>query len=92
MSTPSTDLRELAIQRLRKRRDFHRHLLAYVTVNLLFVGVWFVAASSSDSWFFWPVFPMLGWGIGVVFHAQDVYGAQITEAQIEREMQRVART
>jgi hypothetical protein len=40
--------------------------------------------------FFWPVFPMLGWGIAVAFNAWDVYGRRpLTEDQIRREMERL---
>ena len=37
------------------------HALAYVMVNLLLVAVWFVTGAG----FFWPVFPLFGWGIGM---------------------------
>jgi hypothetical protein len=84
--TPQRDLlREQAIRRLKKRRDFKGHVLIYVLVNAFLVVIW---AMTSDGGFFWPVFPLVGWGIGVVANGYDVYVAEdITEAQIEREMQ-----
>ena len=79
-------LRELAVERLEKKRDFHAHLLAYVLVNAMFVGIWAVSGSS----FFWPVFPIMGWGIGIAFHAWDTYrNPEPSEDQIEREMRRL---
>jgi hypothetical protein len=40
--------------------------------------------------FFWPVFPIVGWGIGVVMNAWDVYGRrEISEEDIQREMERL---
>jgi hypothetical protein len=40
--------------------------------------------------FFWPIFPILGWGIGLAFHARDVYwGDTFSEQRIRREMQRM---
>jgi 2TM domain len=40
--------------------------------------------------FFWPVFPILGWGIGVAANAWDVYGRKpITEDEIRREADRL---
>lgn len=79
-------LRELAVERIEKKRDFHAHLLAYVLVNATFVGIWAVAGGG----FFWPVFPIMGWGIGLAFHAWDTYRrAEPTEAQIEREMRKL---
>ena len=84
--TDREHLRELALERIQKKREFHAHLLAYVLVNAMLVGIWAVSGSS----FFWPVFPIMGWGIGIGFHAWDVYRRpEATEAQIEREMQRL---
>ena len=58
---PESDLRRRAIDRLRKKRGLSAHLLAYLTVNLLLAGIWL--ATTPDV-FFWPLIPMLGWGIG----------------------------
>jgi len=65
------DLRERAIASLKKKREFGEHLLAYVLVNVFLVAIW---AVTSDGTLFWPILPILGWGIGLVFHAWDVYG------------------
>jgi hypothetical protein len=87
MSTPDVELRERAIKRLKKRRDFHGHLLVYLLVNSFFVVIWAVVSPGS---FFWPVFPIVGWGIGVVMNAWDVYFAdEIGEEDINREIQRL---
>jgi hypothetical protein len=83
-----TDLRALAIEQLRKKRGLQGHLIAYVTVNLLLVGIWYVTGRH----FFWPIFPLLGWGIGVVFNIWDVYMPErMTEDRIEREMRRLSK-
>jgi 2TM domain-containing protein len=82
--TPEDDRRQQAIERLKKKRDFHAHLLSYVMVNAFTVTIW----ALTGAHFFWPVFLMLGWGIGLVFHARDVYWGDVyTEDQIQREMQ-----
>jgi 2TM domain len=84
----SSDLREEAIRSLRKKRDFRSHLVAYLLVNALLVVIW--AVTGAD--FFWPIFPILGWGIGVAFNAWDVYGRRpITEEAIRREQDRLRR-
>jgi hypothetical protein len=73
------------VQRL-KKRDFHGHLLVYALVNAFLVVIWVVTGPHG---FFWPVFPMVGWGIGVVMNAWDVYWRpEITEQDIEHEMKR----
>jgi hypothetical protein len=83
-----TAIRETAIAQLRKKRDLQAHLIAYVTVNLLIVGIWF---ATTPGGFFWPMFPLLGWGIGLIFHVWDVYSPEaFSEDRIQREMRRVA--
>jgi len=43
--------------------------------------------------FFWPVFPILGWGVGVAANAWDVYGRKpIGEDEIRREADRLRGT
>jgi hypothetical protein len=41
------------------------------------------------SGFFWPIFPIFGWGIGLVFNAWDVYREPVSEERIRREMGRL---
>jgi len=87
--TPGTGLREQAVKRLKKRRDFHAHLLVYFLVNTFLVVIW---AVTSPSGFFWPVFPIVGWGIGVVMNAWDVYFSEdFGEDDIRREMEHLER-
>jgi hypothetical protein len=81
------ELRETAVQRLRKKRDLQAHLLAYVMVNLLLNGIWLITMPGG---FYWPMFPLLGWGIGLAFHIWDVYAPRPTEDQILREIRRLA--
>jgi uncharacterized ion transporter superfamily protein YfcC len=78
--------RDRAVTQLKKRRDFRGHLLVYVLVNTFIVVIW---AVTGAHWFFWPVFPIVGWGIGVVMNAWDVYWRpRITEEDIQREIER----
>jgi hypothetical protein len=78
--------RDRAVTRLKKRRDFRGHLLVYVLVNTFLVVIWVVTDAHG---FFWPVFPIVGWGIGVVMNTWDVYWRpRITEHDIQREMER----
>lgn len=81
-----SELRAQAIRRLKKKRDFQAHALAYILVNASLVVVWF---TTGPSWLFWPIFPILGWGIGLAFHAWDVYGYRYSEEEIEREVRRL---
>lgn len=81
-----------ALASLKKKRDFHTHLLAYVLVNGTLWAIWAIVAASQGSLFPWPIFPLLGWGIGLAFHAWDAYArTPFTEAQIDRELRRLQR-
>jgi vacuolar-type H+-ATPase subunit I/STV1 len=87
VDTQHEQLRQRAINRLKKRHDFHGHLLTYTLVNSFFVIIW---AVTSRSGFFWPVFPMVGWGIGVVMNAWDVYrDDELDETRIREEIERL---
>lgn len=80
-----TELRERAVKRLKKRRDFRGHLLIYTLVNAFLVVIW---AVTSPGGFFWPIFPIVGWGIGVIMNAWDVYFAEdFSEEDIDKEIE-----
>ena len=86
-STRNEVLRDRAIKRLKKRRDFSAHLLVYVLVNAFVVAIW---ALTNPDGFFWPIFLLAGWGIGLVMNAWDVFcNDEFDEEQIRREMERL---
>ncbi len=75
--------RQVAIKRIKDKNDFRTHLVVYLAVNTMLVVIW----AFTGAGFFWPIFPIVGWGVGVVMNAYVVYRGNIyTEAQIEREM------
>jgi len=45
--------------------SFRTHATSYVLVMTLLVAIW---ALTSPGGYFWPVWPMLGWGFGLVAH------------------------
>ncbi len=58
-----------AKKRVEEIKGFYGNLIAYVVVNLGLM-VLNLLTSPNHLWFFWP---MLGWGIGVVFHGLKVF-------------------
>jgi len=80
-----TERREAAIRRLREKRDFWTHLFTYFAVNALLVVVWFI---TNNGGYFWPVWPIAGWGIGLAIHAFETFRRPIGEDAIRREMER----
>ena len=84
--------RAAAVESLRRKRGFLGHCAAYLIVNGLLVTLWLVLGITSGAWFFWPIFPMAGWGIGLAFNAVSAYGPAnrpITEAEIQTEIQQL---
>lgn len=61
-----------AAQRAAARRGVRIHLFAFLAASLLMVGIWLTLALSVGALYFWPVWPILGGGIGVISHAGAV--------------------
>ena len=59
-----------AKKRVKAKKEFFEHLSTYLVMGGFF---FFLNAITSFGrwWFFWP---MLGWGIGVMFHYISVFG------------------
>jgi 2TM domain len=64
-----------------KRASFKTHAVTYVIMNAFFWAVWFFSSNQHfdnleiKSWgnFPWPIWPMIGWGIGLAFHFAGAY-------------------
>ena len=83
------DLRKAAVSSIKRKRAFQQTLLVYVLVNALLVVIWAVSGAG----FFWPIFVIAGWGIGLAFQAYGAYGRNrmVSEDQVAREMDRIRR-
>jgi hypothetical protein len=79
------ELRVRALKRLQDRRGLMAPALAYLSVNILLVAIW-VATGTA---FFWPLFPLFGWGTGLAFHAWSVVWPEPDETQVDREIERI---
>ncbi len=82
------EIRQEAIKAVKRKREFRNHVIAYIIVNAFLVVVWYF---TSRPGYFWPIWVMGGWGIGVAFNAWDAYGRKhgpISEAEIQREIDR----
>lgn len=51
------------------RLGFRIHLAVYVAVQALLIATWALTSSWNNGIPFpWPIFPLLGWGIGLAAH------------------------
>jgi hypothetical protein len=77
------------------RVGFRMHLRTYLIINSTLWIIWAVtsvAFRSPSHWGFifpWPIFPTLGWGIGLASHYFGVYRGGSEKDMIEREYQKL---
>lgn len=72
------------------RAAFKAHALSYVLVNLFLIGVWlFTGPNEGRDVYFWPVWPLLGWGIGLASHGFAAYSSGAENA-VEREYRKLS--
>jgi hypothetical protein len=95
-SRPPSDeeLRKLAIRRLKQKQAFRGQLFTFVVINAMLWIIWLVTASRAHggSWFPWPIFPTLGWGLGLAFQWHAAYGPgsrAISESDVNAEIRRL---
>lgn len=78
---------EKARQRVEEIKGFYGHLASYVLV----IGFLIVLNVLTNPGFLWALIPAAGWGIGLMFHALDVFnfpgfGSEWEERKIQELM------
>ena len=63
------------------RRGVRLHLAAYRAMTVVVLAVWAAVAATAGETYFWPVWPILGAGIGLVSHALGIRPAVKTVAK-----------
>lgn len=93
MNTPLHTLNDEQLERLARKRagaklGWFVHATVYLLVNLLLVTL------SLHSGRHWAVFPLLGWGLGLLIHGLVVFlhtdGAGLHGWLVRRERERLA--
>ena len=72
----------------KRRVQFKKHFLTYLLVNYFLWIIWFL--NDKGSMFPWPLYPMLGWGIGVAINYYEAYFGY-KEKLIEKEYEKLVR-
>ena len=81
---PMTE-RDRVRQRLQDRRNFGSHVVVFVVVNAFLVTAWAITGTG----YFWPVWVLAAWGVGLVLHAWETFlHRPVTEADVEAELRR----
>jgi len=84
------EIYEQAKKRVEEKKGFYIHFTVYVVVNIMLVLIWAFAAGRGFPWF---VFPLGGWGIGILFHFLGVFvfERKSDRAAIEKEAEKIRR-
>ncbi len=70
--TISKEQKEDLLWRMAKKRaSFKRSFISYLAVNTFLVAIWFL--TSGEESYFWPIWPILGWGFGMAMQYVDAY-------------------
>ena len=87
----SEELRKKARKTAEARVGFYIHLGVYVTVNAFLIALWWTTGwFAGISIFPWFIFPLFGWGIGIVAHGIATFsGPAYVERMTQQEYQRL---
>lgn len=83
------ELREAAVESLKRKRGFKQYVLVYVLVNAGLVVAW---ALTEPRVYFWPIWPLFGMTIALVVSGWNAYGGgsrPITDKQIDDEVKKL---
>ncbi|MPZ62296.1 MAG: DUF1707 domain-containing protein [Propionibacteriales bacterium] len=61
-------------RRQEARASLVSHIGSYLRLMALLVAIWLVLGVTVDAWYPWPVWPALGFGIGLAAHVRRAYG------------------
>ncbi len=63
-------LYRLARRRVQQKKRFYKNLSTYISTMVFLIGLNWI--TSPHHW--WVVYPMLGWGLGIVMHYFKTFG------------------
>jgi hypothetical protein len=66
------DPRRQAARRSAAQRGVRLHVTGYLAMVVIVLAVWLAVGVTAGAWYFWPIWPILGAGIGVVGHALPI--------------------
>jgi hypothetical protein len=88
MSTEQARLERLALRRAKAKLGWFSHAAIYAVVNL---GLIALSTAHGHSW---AIYPLLGWGVGLLAHGISVWmlppGGALLHRMVERERAKLA--
>jgi len=74
-----------AKERVEEIKGFYFHLITYIVINAVLVVI-NLLTSPEYLWFIWPI---IGWGVGLVIHAITVFGNLWGKSWEERKIKEI---
>ena len=88
MNEQMTEKERMLWKQAKSRVEFKRHLWTYIIVNGFLWTLWLLTGGKSGHTIPWPVWPTLGWGIGLAFSYYSAYHGHNIDA-VEREYEKL---
>jgi uncharacterized membrane protein len=85
-SMSEEEIYQIARKRVEEKKGFYTHLAVYVLVNVLLIIIWALTGAG----FPWFIFPLCGWGIGILFHGLGVFVLNKESGWERREIEKEA--
>ncbi|MBD2569140.1 2TM domain-containing protein [Anabaena lutea] len=63
------EMKKQQISNAQKRREFKSHLISFIVIN----GFLILLNLFTSPSYFWAIYPILGWGLGLLLHAIKTY-------------------
>lgn len=88
MTDDDPQLRRQAERRADMKLGFRAHLIAYLLVN---AGLVAINLYQTPGGYFWAIWPIIGWGLGLAAHFVAVYhfASDVREKAVEAELRRL---
>lgn len=86
------ELRTQAVANLKAKSHFWQALIGWAVLSVLMIVIWLLTSGYQS--YFWPAWPIIGIGIGVVFAGVNAFGSTnrgTSEAKIQAEMDRLSK-
>ena len=67
--TDAENYEQAAVSKIKAKRELGLHAVIFVLANIIFVVGW----AMTGAGYFWPIWPSVGWGMGLAFHGWSVH-------------------
>lgn len=83
-------INEAILRRAKARVKFKRSAITYVLVNSFLWVLWLIGEQHYASVIPWPLYPTMGWGVGLAFQGYSAYYGNKEDA-VQKEYEKLLR-